>query len=98
MSSPVYIGDEVEAAGYRLAGLEVRVPGRDEILPQIHSACEQAPLVLIGAATARYIPTAELDRLLALVTPPVVIVPDVRHRAGLPDLATRLRAQLGVLE
>jgi hypothetical protein len=54
--------------------------------------------VLIGAATARYIPTAELDRLLALVTPPVVIVPDVRHRAGLPDLATRLRAQLGVLE
>jgi vacuolar-type H+-ATPase subunit F/Vma7 len=98
MSSPVYIGDEVEAAGYRLAGLEVRVPGRDDLLPQIHSACEQAPLVLIGSATARDIPPPELDRLLAQVTPPVVIVPDVRHRAGLPDLATRLRAQLGVLE
>jgi vacuolar-type H+-ATPase subunit F/Vma7 len=98
MSSPIYIGDEVEAAGYRLAGLEVRVPARDELLTQIHSACEQAPLVLIGAATARDIPPPELDRLLARVTPPVVIVPDVRHRAGLPDLATCLRAQLGVLE
>jgi len=98
MSTPVYIGDEVEAAGYRLAGLEVRVPDRDELLPQIHSACEQAPLVLIGAATARDIPPAELDRLLAQVSPPVVIMPDVRNRVGLPDLATRLRAQLGVLE
>jgi vacuolar-type H+-ATPase subunit F/Vma7 len=98
MSSPVYIGDEVEAAGYRLAGLEIRVRCRDELLTQIHSACERAPLVLIGAATARDIPPAELDRLLARITPPVVIVPDVRHRAGLPDLATRLRAQLGVLE
>ncbi len=98
MSIPVYIGDEVEAAGYRLAGLEVRVPGRSEVLPQIHTACEQAPLVMIGAATARDIPPAELDRLLALATPSVVIVPDVRGRAGLPDLATRLRAQLGVLE
>jgi vacuolar-type H+-ATPase subunit F/Vma7 len=98
MSPPVYIGDEVEAAGYRLAGLEVRVPDRHELLPQILSACEQSPLVLIGAATARELPPAELDRLLALVTPTVVIVPDVRRRAGLPDLATRLRGQLGVLE
>jgi vacuolar-type H+-ATPase subunit F/Vma7 len=98
MSLPVYIGDEVEAAGYRLAGLDVRVPTREELLPMIRSACEQAPLVLIGAATAREIPTAELDRLLAQVAPPVVVVPDVRRRAGLPDLATRLRGQLGVLE
>ena len=98
MPSPVYIGNEVEAAGYRLAGLEVRVPNRDELLAQIHSACEQAPLVLLGAATARDIPPAELDRLLARVTPPVVIVPDVRCRSVLPDLVTRLRAQLGVLE
>ena len=98
MSLPVYIGDEVEAAGYRLAGLEVRVPFREQLLALIRTACEQAPLVLIGAATARDIPPAELDRLLAQVTPPVVIVPDVRRRAGLPDLATRLRGQLGVLE
>lgn len=98
MSLPVYIGDEIEAAGYRLAGLEVHAPDRKQLLALIRAACEQAPLVLIGAATARDIPPAELDRLLAQVTPPVIIVPDVRRRAGLPDLATRLRGQLGVLE
>jgi len=98
MSAPVYIGDEVEAAGYRLAGVEVRVPPRDELLAALHAACEAAPLVLIGAATAREIPPEELDRLLARVTPAVVVVPDVRRRAGLPDLARRLRGQLGVLE
>ena len=95
---PVYIGDEVEASGYRLAGIEVRVPPRNEILPTIRAACEAAPLVLIGAATAREIPPAELDRLLARVVPAVVVVPDVRHRVALPDLAMRLRGQLGVLE
>jgi vacuolar-type H+-ATPase subunit F/Vma7 len=95
---PAYIGDEVEAAGYRLAGLAVYVARREDLRALIRSACEQAPLVLIGAASARELPAAELDRLLASVTPPVVVVPDVRQRAGLPDLATRLRGQLGVLE
>jgi vacuolar-type H+-ATPase subunit F/Vma7 len=98
MSPPVYIGDEIEAAGYRLAGVEVRVPPQDQLLAAVRSACETAPLVLIGAATAREIPPGELDRLLARVAPPVVVVPDVRRRTGLPDLATRLRGQLGVLE
>lgn len=98
MSAPVYIGDEVEAAGYRLAGVDVRVPSRDELLATVRAACKEVPLVLIGAATAREIPPAELDKLLARVAPPVVVVPDVRRRAGLPDLATRLRGQLGVLE
>jgi len=98
MPPPVYIGDEVEAAGYRLAGVEVRVPSCDELLAAVRAACESAPLVLIGAAAAREIPPGELDRLLARVVPPVVVVPDVRRRAVLPDLATRLRGQLGVLE
>jgi len=31
VSLPVFIGDEVSACGYRLAGLQVRVPGRDEL-------------------------------------------------------------------
>jgi vacuolar-type H+-ATPase subunit F/Vma7 len=98
MSSPVYIGDEVEAAGYRLAGVEVRTPPRAELLAAVRAACESASLVLIGAATAREIPREVLDRLLARVVPPVIVVPDVRGRTALPDLATRLRGQLGVLE
>ena len=98
MSVPVFIGDEVSASGYRLAGLRVRVPGPDELAAALASACEEAPLVLISADIAGQLPDRQLESLLARVTPPVLVVPDVRGRAKLEDLATRMRRQLGVLE
>ena len=98
MSQPCYIGDEVSAMAWRLAGLRIQVPRDTEILETVIRSCKQASLVLINAATARQLPEAELAKLLAQVTPPVVIVPDVSNHAELPDLATRLRRQLGVLE
>jgi vacuolar-type H+-ATPase subunit F/Vma7 len=98
MTVPVYIGDAVSAAGYRLAGLRVHVPNTDDIHTEIEQACRDAPLVLLGADIAAQLPLAELDRLLSRVAPAVVVVPDVRGQAALPDLANRLRQQLGVLE
>lgn len=98
MSVPVYIGDAVSAAGFRLAGLRIHVPDATELVMQIEQAATDAPLVLLGADLAAQLPVAELDRLLSAVTPAVVVVPDVRGQADLPDLATRLRQQLGVLE
>ena len=98
MSVPVYIGDAVSAAGYRLAGLRVLVPDTDELLKEIEQACTDAPLVLLGADLAEQLPVMALDRLLTSVTPAVVVVPDVRGQAEPPDLANRLRQQLGVLE
>ena len=64
----------------------------------ILAACEEAPLVLISAGLAQRVPSGEMDKLLCRVTPPVVIVPDVRGQGEIPDLGTRLRRQLGVLE
>jgi vacuolar-type H+-ATPase subunit F/Vma7 len=98
MSLPVYIGDAVSAAGYRLAGLRVHVPDTADIRAEIEQACEGAPLVLLGADLAGQLPVAQLDRLLSQVAPAVVVVPDVRGQAALPDLVQRLRQQLGVLE
>lgn len=98
MTLPVFIGDDVEAAGFRLAGLSVRAPAADELLDVLHWACDNAPLVLISAATARRLPGTVLESLLAGITPPVVVVPDVHRATPLPDLESRLRRQLGVLE
>ena len=98
MSEPVYLGDAVSAAGYRLAGLRVHVPDTAELLMQIEQAAADASLVLLGADLAAQLPVAALDRLLSAVAPAVVVVPDVRGQAVLPDLANRLRQQLGVLE
>ena len=98
MSVPVFVGDEVSATGYRLAGLRVRVPGEDDLYDTIREVCHHAPLVLISAEVAQRLPPDQLDACLARITPPVVIVPDVRGYTPVPDLATRLRRQLGVLE
>jgi vacuolar-type H+-ATPase subunit F/Vma7 len=98
MSMPVFIGDEVSALGYRLAGLQTLVPAPGELRATVRRACEDAPLVLIDASLAAHIDVAELDGLLAATDPPVVIVPPVRGAAPLSQIATRLRRQLGVLE
>jgi vacuolar-type H+-ATPase subunit F/Vma7 len=95
---PVYIGDAVSATGYRLAGLRVQVPDMADLLAQIEQAANDASLVLLGADLAAQLPVAALDRLLSAVSPAVVVVPDVRGQAELPDLANRLRQQLGVFE
>lgn len=98
MSVPVYIGDEVSASGYRLAGLEVFVPERDNLIAGINAVCEKAPLVLLNAVIANQLPATQLESLLTGLTPPVIVVPDVRGYGRPPDLATLLRRQLGVLE
>jgi vacuolar-type H+-ATPase subunit F/Vma7 len=98
VSLPVFIGDEVNAAGFHLAGLRVRTPTADKLLEVVEWACENAPLVLLSADTAQRLPTDVLDRLLAGVTPAVAVVPDLHNATPMPDLAMRLRQQLGVLE
>jgi vacuolar-type H+-ATPase subunit F/Vma7 len=95
---PVFIGDEVSACGYRLAGLQVRVPDRDQLAAVLAAACEDAPLVLISAGIARWLSDAERESLLARLAPPVVVVPDVRGLAGPVDLVPLMRRQLGVVE
>ena len=95
---PVYIGDEVSACGYRLAGLETHVPADNNLPDELDSIIRDAALVLLSAGIAGRLPDDQRERLLARVKPPVVVVPDVRGHAQLADMATRLRKQLGVLE
>jgi vacuolar-type H+-ATPase subunit F/Vma7 len=99
MSTPLlYIGDEVTAAGFRLAGVPVRVPGRQAPAEVLRRALDEADLILISAETAQRIPPAERDGLLSSISPAVVVLPDLRGTATMPDVDTRVRRQLGVLE
>jgi vacuolar-type H+-ATPase subunit F/Vma7 len=96
MAAPVYLGDEVSAAGYRLAGALVRTPAADEAADALAWACAQAPLVLVSAPVAAAVPEAALRAALAAPAPLVLIVPDLHGDVPWPDLAARLRAQLGL--
>lgn len=96
MTAPVFIGDEVTAAGYRLAGLRIYTPALDEITETLHQARRQAPLILITAEYAARLPAAILNEALAARRPPLTLVPDVAGAVPLPDLAERIRARLGI--
>ncbi len=97
MARAVFIGDELTGAGYRLAGLEVRTPDSARIAEEVAQALtEGPPLLLITAEYARALGQRALDELLVRSAPLVLLVADARTGAGGPDLAARIRRQLGV--
>jgi vacuolar-type H+-ATPase subunit F/Vma7 len=93
---PVYLGDELSAAGYRLAGALVRTPRPGEESAALAWARTQAPLVLVSAAVAQHVEEAALRAAVSALEPLVLVVPDVHGAVPLEDLATRLRTQLGL--
>jgi vacuolar-type H+-ATPase subunit F/Vma7 len=96
MSAPLYLGDEVSAAGYRLAGARVHTPLAGAEAAALEWARLHSPLVLVSAAVATGIDDAVLREALAAPAPLVLVVPDLQGDAPLPDLTARLRAQLGL--
>ena len=98
MPLPCYIGDEATAAGYRLAGARTLVPRAGAEGEALASARASAALVLISAGIAARVPPRELAAACASFAPLTLVVPDLRGEPQMPDLAIRLRAQLGLEE
>jgi vacuolar-type H+-ATPase subunit F/Vma7 len=98
MTAPVYLGDEVSAAGFRLAGARVRVPQRGDETVALAAARAEAPLVLVAATVAARMVEGELRAALSALAPLVLIVPDIDGGTPVPDLARRLRTLLGLEE
>jgi len=92
-----YIGDEATAAGYRLAGAEVRVPTAAEVGDVFRRACEsEADLILLSAQFADALPAAEFETALLGDRPLVAVVPDTHGRHATPDVAREVRLALGI--
>jgi vacuolar-type H+-ATPase subunit F/Vma7 len=98
MANVVFIGDEVTAAGFRLAGARVVVPQAGGEQEALATARATADLVLIGAEIAALLPRPVLSDAVAARSPLVFVVPDVRGRVTLPDVVASLQGQLGVTE
>ncbi len=97
-TAAVYIGDEVSACGYRLAGLKTYVPSQKNLPAELDGLIGKVALVLLSAEVAERLPDDYRQRLLARIEPSVVVVPDVRNNTQLADMGTYVRKQLGVLE
>jgi vacuolar-type H+-ATPase subunit F/Vma7 len=91
-----YIGDEIGAAGWRLAGALVHVPAAGTEAAALAQARAQGELVLLSAAVAAQIDAATLQQAGAAWRPLLLVVPDTQGQVALPDFAARLRLQLGM--
>jgi len=97
MARVFYIGDEVTAAGYRLAGAEVRVPVPSETGEVFRRACaDGADVILLSAALVPEVDSAELSAALIAEAPLVAIVSDAFGRCPPPDVARDVRLALGI--
>ena len=96
MRVPIFLGDEVTAAGWRLAGVSVRTPSRHDAGAALEDACAHASLVLVSAAVAVHIDVDQMRAALTALQPLVLIMPDAQGEIARPDLAARLRGQLGL--
>ncbi|HKJ10730.1 MAG TPA: Vacuolar H+transporting two-sector ATPase F subunit [Gammaproteobacteria bacterium] len=97
MAAPLFIGDPLTAAGYRLAGARVHLAaGDDDPAALLAWGLEQTGLLILGADFAQRLPEPELRAALRHRRTLVVTVPDAGGHAAPPDLAAWLRGQLGV--
>jgi len=96
MTGPCYIGDEAIAAGFRLAGVRVQAVRAGEEAAAFAAGRGQASLALVSSSVAAGIRASALDAALAALAPLMVIVPDLRGDAPAPDVASRLRRELGL--
>jgi vacuolar-type H+-ATPase subunit F/Vma7 len=91
-----FVGDELSAAGFRLAGVQTYVPSAGAEADALTQARAAAALVLMTAEVAARLPPAQLAAAQAATAPLLLIVPDVRARVPAPDLGRLIRTQLGI--
>lgn len=96
MSVPVFIGDEVTAAGYRLAGARILTPVQGEVTAEFRKALEHAQLVFITAGCAAELAEQGLNEAIRSADPLVLVVPDAAGRAAPPDLDRQIDRVLGI--
>lgn len=95
MPAPVFIGDEITAAGYRLAGARTLVPAAGEVPAALAAAGADSVLVLISDDCAAELPAADLERRLIAAAPLLLVVPAAPH-SSLPDAGAEIGRVLGI--
>ena len=98
MDEVVFIGDEMTAVAYALAGVTTRTlePGATAVALDACAVQGEVKLVLLGALHAQALGRDELARRMRLGAPPLMVVGDAAGAGSLPDFAALLRRRLGV--
>jgi len=92
----IVVGDELNVAGFRLAGVAVRCPPPAELVAACEQALKEAKLVVLGRGAADALGPERLRRAWQRESPLVVVLPEVAAPQPERDFVQRLRAVLGI--
>ena len=95
MTAFAYVGNENDAAGFRLAGVRAWAPEPGSEAAAFRAACVGAEALFVAAEVAERLPRAELETALAGRQPLVVLISASAEPCWL-DPAERVRAPLGL--
>jgi hypothetical protein len=97
MHTVAYLGNALDAAGWRLAGALTFTPAAGEAVAAMAAARQAAALVLLDRETACALPADVLEPALAALQPLVLVLPDaVDAPPPAFDPAERVQRQLGL--
>jgi vacuolar-type H+-ATPase subunit F/Vma7 len=94
MPDVLFIGDEVTASGFRLAGWPVAITSRD-VATVFEAACDSAWLVVLTVRAARQLSGERLDAVYAQGRPLLLVLPDAIGGPVPADIAEQLRTLIG---
>lgn len=92
----VFIGDELTAAGFRMAGIRVVTPGQGEARARFDEARAEADMIYITPEFAEEVGSAVLDEAMRGASPVVLIVPDLNRALPVPNLPAKVLGILGL--
>lgn len=92
----VFIGDEVTAAAFRLAGVTAQAPKISDVRRIFEKAFDDADLVIITADYARALDEESLHAAIRRAPPLLLVVPDGGNRYWPEDLDARIDRVLGI--
>lgn len=97
MARVVYIGGEATAAGFRLAGLDVRTAAADDTAELLRNTLAERPeCVFLDGNLLDFVPPPLLERALAPGPTLFAVIPDIRGRGAPPDVVQMVRNALGI--
>jgi vacuolar-type H+-ATPase subunit F/Vma7 len=93
----VFLGDELTASAYRLAGFSTAIVEPERTADELDAVAESGPaLVLLASTHAKALGMEGLSQRIRLAQPPIMVVVDARHTEPLPDFTNLIRRRLGV--
>ena len=91
-----FFGDEITAAGFRLAGVCVFSPDPADLSAEFAAQSEVSDLVILTSEYADLLPRGLIEDQRRAHKPLIAVVPDIRGTVAAPDMETSVRRVLGI--